>query len=47
MTRDQRRVHAYMWMILGPLLLCGLVVFVSLRPTPGGGPSTIPAGAAP
>ena len=34
MTRNHRRWHAWVWLVLGPFLALGLVVGLLARPTP-------------
>jgi hypothetical protein len=42
MTRNHRRWHYRLWLILGPLLVAGLIAGVLTRPAPGDEP--LPAG---
>jgi len=37
MTRGQRRAHAILWLLLGPLLLVGAALLLANRP-PAAGP---------
>jgi hypothetical protein len=34
MTRNHRRWHAWLWLLLGPLVVAGLVVGLLARPAP-------------
>jgi hypothetical protein len=34
MTRNHRRWHAWVWLVLGPLLVAGFVVGLLTRPAP-------------
>lgn len=34
MTRNHRRWHAWVWLVLGPLIAVGFVVGLLARPTP-------------
>lgn len=43
MTRNHRRWHARVWLILGPLLALGYVVGLLARPTPVVEPGPIPS----
>lgn len=33
MTRDQRRMHATVWMVLAPALLIALILLAAMRPS--------------
>jgi hypothetical protein len=34
MTRNHRRWHAWLWLLLGPLLVVGFVLAILARPAP-------------
>jgi len=34
MTRNHRRWHAWLWLLLGPLIVAGFVVGLLARPSP-------------
>ena len=39
MTRGQRKTHALLWLLLGPLLLVSVALLLANRP-PAAGPTT-------
>jgi hypothetical protein len=43
MTRNHRRWHARVWLVLGPLLAVGFVVGLLARPTPVAEPAPLAA----
>ena len=45
MTRNHRRWHAWVWLVLGPFIVLGFVVGLLARPTPVVEPAPLaPAG---
>jgi hypothetical protein len=42
MTRNHRRWHAWLWLLLGPLIVAGFVVGLLARPAPEFEPSRLP-----
>lgn len=43
MTRNHRRWHAWVWLMLGPILAGGFVVGLLTRPTPATEPAPLAA----
>jgi hypothetical protein len=43
MTRNHRRWHAWVWLVLGPFIVLGFVVGLLARPTPAVEPTPLAA----